>query len=112
MDLGLTGRRAIVTGGSKGIGRRRADILADEGAHVAICARNAEEVAAAVDSLRSQGVTAYGEAIDVADKAALEGWVASSAKALGGIDIVIANVSALEAVFRSVKSGAVETVES
>jgi NAD(P)-dependent dehydrogenase (short-subunit alcohol dehydrogenase family) len=44
MDLGLTGRRAIITGGSKGIGRRCADILADEGADVAICARNADEV--------------------------------------------------------------------
>ncbi len=42
MDLGLTGRRAIITGGSKGIGRRCADILADEGADVAICARNAD----------------------------------------------------------------------
>ncbi|MFO1039860.1 MAG: SDR family oxidoreductase [Geminicoccaceae bacterium] len=95
MDLGLKGLRAIVTGGSKGIGRRCADILADEGAHVAICARTKAEVDEAVAKLKAKGVTAYGEAIDVGDKAALEGWVANSAKALGGIDIVIPNVSAL-----------------
>jgi 3-oxoacyl-[acyl-carrier protein] reductase len=95
MDLGLRGLRAIVTGGSKGIGRRVADILADEGCNVSICARTAAEVKAAVEALRSKGVKAHGEAIDVSDKGALEGWAASSAKALGGIDIVVANVSAL-----------------
>jgi 3-oxoacyl-[acyl-carrier protein] reductase len=95
VDLGLGGRRAIVTGGSKGIGRRCADILADEGAAVAICARDAAGVAAAVEALKATGAAAYGEAVDVADKAALEGWVANAAEALGGIDIVVANVSAL-----------------
>jgi 3-oxoacyl-[acyl-carrier protein] reductase len=95
MDLGLKGLRAIVTGGSKGIGRRCADILADEGADVAICARNQGEVDAAKAALRAKGVTAFGQAVDVADKAALEGWIAASAEALGGIDIVVANVSAL-----------------
>ena len=95
MDLGLRGLKAIVTGGSKGIGRRAADLLADEGADVAICARNRGEVESAVAGLKAKGVKAHGEAIDVADKAALEGWIANSAKALGGIDIVVANVSAL-----------------
>lgn len=95
MDLGLKGLNAIVTGGSKGIGRSVAAILADEGANVAICARNAGEVAGAVAALKAKGVSAYGAAIDVADKAALEGFVADSAKALGGVDIVVANVSAL-----------------
>ena len=71
MDLGLKGKRAIVTGGSKGIGRRCADIFADEGAHVAICARNAGEVEATVAGLRAKGVTAHGAALDVSDKA----WV-------------------------------------
>lgn len=95
MDLGLRGLRALVTGGSKGIGRRCCDLLADEGCAVALCARNADEVAAAAEALRGKGVTAFGQPVDVADKAALEGWVAASAEALGGIDIVIANVSAL-----------------
>lgn len=95
MDLGLKGLRALVTGGSKGIGRRCADIFAAEGAHVSICARNGAEVEETVAALRGQGVTAFGQAVDVADKTALEAWVAASAKALGGIDIVVANVSAL-----------------
>ena len=97
MDLGLKGLRAIVTGGTKGIGRRAADIFADEGANVAICARNADEVTAAVASLKAKGVGAFGEAIDVADRAALERFVADSANALGGVDILVANVSALAA---------------
>jgi 3-oxoacyl-[acyl-carrier protein] reductase len=73
MDLGLRGLHAIVTGGTKGIGRRAADILADEGCNVSICARNDAEVKAAVEALKAKGVEAHGEAIDVADKAALEG---------------------------------------
>ena len=96
MDLGLGGKRAIITGGSKGIGRRCADIFADEGANVSICARNAAEVEATVAALRAKGVKVHGSALDVGDKAALEGWVAESATALGGIDIVVANVSALD----------------
>jgi 3-oxoacyl-[acyl-carrier protein] reductase len=97
VDLGLKGLRAIVTGGTKGIGRRAADIFADEGANVAICARNADEVKAAVASLKAKGIGAFGEAIDVADRVALERFVADSANALGGVDILVANVSALAA---------------
>ena len=95
MDLGLKGLNALVTGGSKGIGRRAADILAGEGANVSICARNENEVNEAVAALGKKGGKSFGQAIDVGDKAALEGWIAASAKALGGIDIVVANVSAL-----------------
>jgi 3-oxoacyl-[acyl-carrier protein] reductase len=97
MDLGLKGLNVLVTGGTKGIGRRAADIFAAEGANVSICARNAAEVTETVVSLKKQGVTAFGQAIDVGNKAALEGWINDSAKALGGIDIVVANVSALAA---------------
>jgi 3-oxoacyl-[acyl-carrier protein] reductase len=97
MDLGLKGLRAVVTGGTKGIGRNAADIFADEGASVAICARNADEVKAAVQDLKAKGVSAFGAAVDVADKAALQKFIADSAAALGGIDILIANVSALAA---------------
>lgn len=95
MDLGLKGRRVLITGGTKGIGRSCAEIFAAEGAHVAICARNAEEVTETVAALSAKGVTAFGQAVDVADKAALETWVSASATALGGIDAVVANVSAL-----------------
>lgn len=95
MDLGLKGLRAFVTGGSKGIGRRAADIFADEGADVAICARNPDEVAATVAGLKAKGVNAFGAGIDVCDKAALEGFINNGAAALGGLDILVANVSAL-----------------
>lgn len=95
MDLGLKGLKAIVTGGTKGIGQAIAQTLAREGAHVAICARNADEVAASVAELQALGVTAFGRAVDVADGAALAAWVHDAAATLGGLDIVVANVSAL-----------------
>jgi 3-oxoacyl-[acyl-carrier protein] reductase len=95
VDLGLKGLRAIVTGGSKGIGRRAADIFAEEGASVAICARDAAGVEAAVKSLKAKGVGAFGAAFDVNDEAALKTFIADSAAALGGVDILVANVSAL-----------------
>lgn len=93
MDLQIKGGKALVTGGTKGIGRAIANTLADEGCNVAICARNAEEVDAAVADLSAKGITAFGQSVDVGEPEALANWVAASAEALGGIDTVVSNVS-------------------
>lgn len=95
MDLMLKGLKAIVTGGTKGIGRAIAETFAGEGADVAICSRNAEEVAEAAAALSAKGVKTSGRMVDVSDGPALQAWVAEAAAELGGLDIVVANVSAL-----------------
>jgi NAD(P)-dependent dehydrogenase (short-subunit alcohol dehydrogenase family) len=95
MDLGLKGRKACITGATRGIGRAIAERLAAEGCDVAICARKAPEVEAAAKALGSRGVKAWGRALDVADAAALRSWVVDAAGAQGGLDILVANASAL-----------------
>ena len=86
MDLGLRGLKALVTGGTKGIGRAIAETLAAEGCHVAICARNPKEVAATVAALGKRGVKATGAAVDVSDGHRLKAWVAEAAAAFQGVD--------------------------
>src|SRR5260370_1314664 len=85
----------IAAGGSKGIGLAIAERFAAEGANIAICARNADEVSNVVKRLSATGVKSWGQGIDVADPAALKGWIEGAAAALGGIDTIVCNVSAL-----------------
>ncbi|WP_193047991.1 SDR family NAD(P)-dependent oxidoreductase [Mycolicibacterium baixiangningiae] len=95
MDLGLSGKRFVVTGGTRGIGRAVVEGLLAEGAAVAFCARSQDAVAQAQAELAAEGATAVGAAVDVGDSAALTKWVGDASDALGGLDGVVANVSAL-----------------
>jgi 3-oxoacyl-[acyl-carrier protein] reductase len=95
MDLGLAGKRAVVTGGSRGIGRAIALGLAAEGAHVAICARSEEALRATEAELRALGGKVFAEACDVGDGEALDGFLDRAREQLGGLDILVNNVSAL-----------------
>jgi 3-oxoacyl-[acyl-carrier protein] reductase len=93
MDLRLKGRKAIITGGSRGLGRAAAETLAAEGCDVAICSRGAEGVETAKKSLEAKGVKVFGQAVDVGDKDALEGFIAAAIADLGGLDILVSNPS-------------------
>ena len=94
MDLQLTGKRVLVTGGTRGIGRAIVGAFLDEGAVVGFCARDSSEVAATNDDLRRRG-DVRGSVVDVGDGDALAAWVNEAAETFGGLDVVVANVSAL-----------------
>ncbi len=80
MDLELKGRKALITGASKGIGFATAKLLADEGMDIAICARTAADVEKAVAELRAKGVNAIGDPIDVTKPDEYTAWIDSAAK--------------------------------
>lgn len=94
VDLQLKGLKAIVTGASKGIGLRIAQVFADEGVDVGICARTEADVKKAVEGLKARGVNAIGDAVDVARADEYVAWINSAAQRLGGLDIFVHNVTA------------------
>jgi NAD(P)-dependent dehydrogenase (short-subunit alcohol dehydrogenase family) len=94
MDLGLRGKKAIVTGATKGIGRAVIELLASEGVDIGLCARTPEEVEEAVKAIRSRGVNCVGDAVNVRDGEAYKAWLTKTAETLGGCDIFVPNVSA------------------
>jgi 3-oxoacyl-[acyl-carrier protein] reductase len=95
MNLELEGRRCVVVGGSRGIGRAIALGLAAEGADVAICARNVASLRDAEAELRQKGGRVYAATCDVGDAAELAAFLDAARQALGGLDVLVHNASAL-----------------
>ena len=92
MNLELGGTRAIVTGGSRGIGRATVALLAEEGCSVEFCARRETTVEA---ELSAAGYSVKGSAVDLTDQQAVVDWVGDAVTRLGGLDIVVANASVM-----------------
>lgn len=95
MDLKLKGKNAAVVGATRGIGRAIAGMLASEGCNVSICARTEISVSTVVKELSAEGVQAIGAALDVSDSDSQTQWINDTAEKFGGLDIFIANASAM-----------------
>jgi 3-oxoacyl-[acyl-carrier protein] reductase len=94
MNIDFTGRRAVICGGSRGIGRAVALGFAAAGADVSICARSAEALEQTRAEIAGHGHRAHAASVDVSDAGAIGAYVAQAAAALGGIDILVNNASA------------------
>lgn len=89
MDLQLKGKRAILAGATKGIGRAVAQVLANEGCAIQLCARDQAGVDSAIEQLRQSGAQVDGASVDLADAGAYRAWVAQAAENMGGCDLFI-----------------------
>ena len=93
MQISFKGKRVVVCGGSRGIGRSIALAFGGAGAAVSICARGRAALDATSKEIAATGAKVHAGECDLADKAAIEAYVASAAEALGGIDVLINNAS-------------------
>ncbi len=93
MNIDLTGRRALIAGGSRGIGLAIARSFAAAGADVAICARQTAPLQSAAAALEPLGHRVSARACDLSQAEQVHAWVAAAAQDLGGIDILVNNAS-------------------
>ncbi|MEM6302059.1 MAG: SDR family oxidoreductase [Pseudomonadota bacterium] len=93
MDLGLKGKKVILTGGSRGLGRAALERFAEEGADIAFFSRNEEQVKEAVEALSVHGGTVFGESFDMENMADYPSWLERAVATLGGCDIFVHNAS-------------------
>lgn len=100
MDLGLAGKKVLVTAASRGLGKACAETFLDEGAAVAICARGEESLAETLDALSAKGKI-VGKPCDAGDPEAVEAWSRWAQDELGGVDVAVSNASALGGIPRS-----------
>ncbi len=91
MDLGLSGKVALVSGASRGIGRAIAAALAHEGARISLCARGADRLEQSAADLRGAGAQVFALAADVTDQVQAARWIRATAEYWGGVDILINN---------------------
>ena len=95
MDLGLSGKTALITGGSRGIGRATALTLVREGCQVGICARGEETLAATLDEMHSISSSAWGVTADVTSRQDIERFISEGVAHFGGLDALVCNVGGM-----------------
>ncbi len=93
MDLGLKGKKVILSGGSRGLGRAALELFAAEGADVAFFSRSPEQVEETHKALAAHGGKIFSEAFEVKDAEGYAGWLTKAAGELGGVDIFVHNIS-------------------
>lgn len=93
MNLNLNGKRAIVTGGSRGIGKSVIDNFVAENMQVATCARGLKSLERSLATWNEHGQCVIGQSVDVTDEQAYADWFAQSVEQLGGLDILVSNVT-------------------
>ena len=94
MQLDVRGKRVVVAGASRGIGRSIALAFAESGASVSICARGAQALEATRNEIAAFGATVHAAVCDLADEAAIARYIPEAAAALGGIDVLVNNATA------------------
>lgn len=93
MESGLRGKKVIINGGGRGIGRAALEVFAAEGCDIAFFSRDAQRVSKAVQELSAHGGKVWGDALDMKDAQAYKEWLLVAADRLGGCDIFIHNAS-------------------